>query len=110
MGADPCIDVARRLLTWCENESVSTFTKRDAFNGVRGTIRKVTELEDPLRLLSDHGYIREKANERTGPGRKPSPIYNVNPLWLAQNAHNTQNPVAIPNCADSAQFAQGVPG
>ena len=39
-------------------------------------------LTPALRLLEQHGYIREVVVEpRKGPGRKPSPLYMVNPLW-----------------------------
>jgi len=108
MGADPAIDSARRILDWVSSEQISEFTRREAFNSLRGGIQKVNELDKPLEILVNHGYIREVLREHKGRGRKPSPKYKINPLWLAQNTHNTQNRPAELNSAYSAQFAQGV--
>jgi hypothetical protein len=106
MGADPSIDIARKVLRWVEDEKLSAFSRRDAFNQCRGTVHKVTEIDEPLRLLSGHGYIREQERQRDGPGRKPSQNYDVNPLWLTQNTHNSHNSHNIPLTADSAHSAQ----
>ncbi|KKK61734.1 hypothetical protein LCGC14_3011350, partial [marine sediment metagenome] len=108
MGADPEIDSARRILDWVSSEQISEFTRREAFNSLRGGIQKVAELDKPLEILINHGYIREVLQERKGPGRKPSQKYKINPLWLAHNTHNTQNNHTDLNSAYSAQFAQEV--
>jgi hypothetical protein len=105
MGADPAIDAARRILLWVSSDQVSEFSRREAFNALRGSIQKVDELDKPLEILTGHGYIRDISQDRKGPGRKPSPKYKINPLWLAQN---TQNCSADLNSAYSAQFAQEV--
>jgi len=108
MGADPEIDSGRRILDWVSSEQIPEFTKREAFNSLRGGIQKVNELNKPLEILVNHGYIREVLQEHRGPGRKPSPKYKINPLWLAHNTHNAQNNHANLNSAYSAQFAQEV--
>ena len=108
MGADPAIDIAMRILGWVSSEQISEFTRREAFNSLRGRIQKVVELDDPLEILTTQGYIRDVSQERKGPGRKPSPKYKTNPLWLAQNTQNAQNSCADLNSAYSAQFAQEV--
>jgi len=108
MGADPAIDSARKILDWVFSEQLSEFARRDAFNALRGAIQKVTELDDPLQMLVNHGYIREVLVEHKGPGRKPSTKYEVNPLWLAQNTQNTHNSHVDGNSAYSAQFAREV--
>ncbi len=108
MGSDPDIDLARRILAWvCANE-LTEFSRREAYNHLRGSIYRVNEIDDPLKLLESHGYIREVEICRRGPGRKPSPTYKVNPLWLAQNTQNEQNCLAEVNSAHFAQCAQGV--
>ena len=70
-------------------------------------------------MLVAHGYIRERPSpERPGPGRKPSPTYDVNPLWGPTRSHNSQNshnPADSPdppvdhadsaNCANTANGA-----
>ena len=106
MGADPAIDVDRRILAWVSTEQIQEFSKRQAFNAIRGSVQKVDELDKPLEILSGHGYIKDIPEDRKGPGRKPSPKYKTNPLWLAQNAHNSQNCPVNLNSAYSAQFAQ----
>jgi len=108
MGADPKIDIAKKILDWASSEQIVEFSKRDAFNALRGTVQKVNELDDPISILVSHNYTRDISQDRTGPGRKPSPRYKMNPLWLAQNTHNTQNCPTIMNSAHSAQFAHGV--
>ncbi|MCH8852696.1 MAG: DUF3987 domain-containing protein [Planctomycetes bacterium] len=91
MGASEAIGLARRMLLWVAEDKLSEFTRRDAFNELRGTVHQVSALDEPLRLLMEHGYIRERPVEHSGPGRKPSPLYDVNPMFLAQNTHNTHN-------------------
>ena len=108
MGADPAIDSARRILGWASSEQISEFSRRDAFNALRGGIQKVNELDIPLEILVNHGYIREVLQEHKGPGRKPSQKYKINPLWLAQNTHNAQNCQGKLSSAYSAQFAQEI--
>ncbi len=108
MGADPAIDSARRILGWVSSEQITEFSRREAFNALRGGIQKVNELDIPLEILVNHGYIREVSQEHKGPGRKPSQKYKINPLWLAQNTHNAQNYQGNSSSAYSAQFAQEI--
>jgi putative DNA primase/helicase len=94
MDADPDASNAKHLLRWIESHRCESFTKRDLFQGVRGRFKKAVHLDAPLRMLVDHGFIDERPSEdHAGAGRKPSPTYDVNPLWLSQNSHNTQNSV-----------------
>jgi hypothetical protein len=65
-------------------------------------------MDEPLEMLVRHGFIREVEQARNGPGRKPSPKYDVNPLWIAQNTQNAQNRPGEVNSAYCAQTAQGV--
>jgi len=108
MGADSTIDLARKILAWVSSGQQSEFTRREAFNSLRGSIEKVDELDQPLEILINHGYIREVLCEHKGPGRKPSQKYKINPLWLTQNTQNAQNYYGNDNSADFAQFAQEV--
>ena len=93
IGADPAIDAAKVILRWIEKAGVTLFTRRDCYRGVRGPLFKsADDCDTPLRLLADHGYIREQdVAERAGAGRKPSPSYEVNPTILGQNGQNGQN-------------------
>lgn len=99
MGATEAIVNARTLLRWIGNraDKYAEFTKRDVFNGCRASFATVAEMEPALDLLEQHYLIRPKKQEqRSGPGRKPSPEYVVNPAAFtvvthAQNTHNTHN-------------------
>ena len=65
-------------------------------------------MDEPLEMLIKHGYIREIVQEHKGPGRKPSPKYEVNPLWVAQNTQNAHNSPGKVDSAHCAQFAREV--
>lgn len=94
MGADPAIANARRALLWIERRDKPIFTKRELFEGIKGTIPKADDLDPVLKLLCDHGHIRQFDTEDINrPGRKPSPSYEVNPSVLdgSHNSHNSHN-------------------
>jgi replicative DNA helicase len=94
IGADPAIDAAKMVLRWIEKTNARTFTKRDCYQGVKGTLKRADDLDPVLSLLVDHGYIREAdVPERSGPGRKASAPYEVNPIVFdgSHNSHNSQN-------------------
>lgn len=71
---------ALKIIKWLEAEKQKDFSKRDLFEHIKGQsdINKVDDLEAPLGLLIEHGYIRQKANNENKKGR-PSQIYEVNP-------------------------------
>ena len=75
------------------------FSKRDAFILCRVTFGTVDRVDPAIDLLERHFLIRSvSCSTRQGPGRKPSPMYEVNPSALesqppTQNAHNTQNDI-----------------
>jgi hypothetical protein len=97
MGSDPVVEDAKYVLRWIERSGREPFTKRDAFEGTKSRFGKVSELEPALSLLVAHGYIREdpKQIQPQGPGRKPSPRYEVNPYFKSEhashNSHNSEN-------------------
>jgi replicative DNA helicase len=88
MGVDPAVEDARTVLRWLERMQPASFTKRELFTAVsRSRFPKVGDLDMPLVLLEQHGYIRRASEpERTGPGRKPSPAYEVHPDLAAESA------------------------
>jgi hypothetical protein len=99
MGADPHLDDARWLLDWITRTNRTQFSRRDAHRAApRGHFPKATDLEPPLRLLEEHGYLRrvnpEPSRDPRGRGRPPSPRFLVNPLPRA--AEMTQTPKTTP--------------
>jgi replicative DNA helicase len=81
MGADPRLEDARTVHAWIERTRPEQFTRRDAFRAMpRGRFRKVTDLDPALDILEQHGWIRLRpAADHRGPGRPPSPVYDVHP-------------------------------
>jgi hypothetical protein len=91
LEADPSVGAARSVLAWIARKGVVQFTKRDAFADLRRTFASVDQIGRPLGLLCQHGFLRLVAVESSGPGRKPSATYTVNPLLCTQNTQNTRN-------------------
>jgi replicative DNA helicase len=84
MGADANVENAKAILRWIQHKPAPQFTKREVHQGMRGRFKRVEELEAPLRLLISHGFIRQISEAaRQGAGRKASPQFAVNPLWIA---------------------------
>jgi putative DNA primase/helicase len=100
MGSTDTMIGARAVLKWISKrpDPTAEFSKRDAFNGCRGTFDGVDDLQPCLDLLERHYLIRPEPHPtpRSGAGRHPSPVYQVNPRAFegttpAQNPHNAQN-------------------
>jgi replicative DNA helicase len=117
MGTDPTVEDAKHILRWIERKGSEYFSKREAFEGTKGRFGKVSGLEPALDVLVAHGFIREKKpQERSGPGRKPSPRYEVNPLFLnqstldlqSQNSHYSQNSPMEEIEATMQEFSRGL--
>jgi replicative DNA helicase len=86
MGADPGVAAAKHVLDWVRRNRADNFTRRECFEATKSRFRKVEALEAPLRILEQHGYIRERTpvvpRDR---GRPASPVYHVNPSLRATN-------------------------
>lgn len=81
MGADPVVEKSKKLLRWIAHADLDSFTQRDAHQALRGVFTTPAELEAPLLILIGRDFIRMRTQERKGPGRKGSPVFDVNPLW-----------------------------
>jgi hypothetical protein len=81
MGTDDTHAAARKILSHLKANPRRQITHRDLFKGVRSkALAKSTDLEAPLNLLTDLGWLRKMPPpERKGPGRKPSPAYLIHP-------------------------------
>jgi replicative DNA helicase len=110
MGTDPVVEDARWILGWIRKTQSTEFSKRDAFNASRHIFDTVTQMDPVLDLLLEHGYLRKRDVDRPGPGQKPSPRFEVNPLFLHPGGatHNTQNTnvVKIQNSPDKEEVAR----
>lgn len=110
MGADPALDDARHVWGWIDRQDRDALSKRDIFEGVKGRFRRVEMLDPALQVLEEYGYVRvvPLSSERDGPGRKPSPTYEVNPLGRSRNSPDSQNAEAKGNSANRANTANGM--
>jgi len=93
MGTDAVVGQANTILRCIEHQNAREFTKRDLHQALRGRFKRVEELDAPLELLCTHGYIARRQELSGGPGRKPSPKFEVNPLWPSRRTDR--------NCEDS---------
>jgi replicative DNA helicase len=100
MGADPRVDDARWLLEWINRTGRQQFTRRDAHQAARGRFRKAADLDPPLALLVEHGYLRrvdpEPSRDPHGRGRPASPRFVVNPLHPSSETTETTKTPAEP--------------
>jgi hypothetical protein len=78
---------------WLKERQVEHITLRDLYQGTRGRFERVDALKPAVALLLEHNCMAEvpPPPPRTGPGRRPSPVYFVNPWLYSQNPHNSYN-------------------
>ncbi|MFN0131534.1 MAG: YfjI family protein [Phycisphaerales bacterium] len=84
VGCDLVAAIAERVLKWLARSGKAEFSKREAFDAVRGRVVQSVELmEYPLGLLEELGYVRPMPGQPPvgRVGRPPSARYAVNPLW-----------------------------
>jgi hypothetical protein len=89
LDANPRLREAKRVLRWLANslktlkclKSFQVVTRSELHAGVWGGSKDVDEVERIVQLLERYGWLRLLAEEdnRRGPGRKPSPRYEVHP-------------------------------
>ncbi len=84
MGMDEVVEKAKTVQRWIAHQRVTSFTRRDAHQGMRSHFRRADELDAPLDVLVERGFIRKRLGEpNAGAGRPRGATYDVNPLWAA---------------------------
>jgi hypothetical protein len=106
MEADPNLTLARRILHWILAKELTSFSRRDCFESMKGRVRRVEALDPILSILEAHGCIRRRLQESRGRGRPPAPVFDVNPL-VARFALFAKGESAA-NSANSANTANGI--
>jgi hypothetical protein len=82
MGANPNVELARRVLSWIRDRSLTEFSRRDAFRHLHSAqLPKVTDLDPALALLVAHEYLAPTPSVHSPAGGRPSQRFRVNPLW-----------------------------
>jgi replicative DNA helicase len=108
MGTDAVFEGAKRIVRWIEERQVTSFTKRQLHQTLKGSFKRVEELDAPLKLMVDHQYIHKRPDAKTAtPGRPQSATYDVNPLWSSCTPRTPKPPSAKGNFEDCEDFEQG---
>jgi hypothetical protein len=94
LDADPEVEKARRLLEWITREQRTEFKRWEPYGDLKnmGQFPTPESLDEPLRRLVRHNYIRPQAPPGSkGRGRPPAPVYDVNPC-MENHPVNPVNP------------------
>jgi replicative DNA helicase len=80
-GVGDEIALARHLLALIRRRQMDTFTARQVFNlAARSWLPDMDAATGALDTLQDYGWIeRLEDSPRSGPGRRPSPMYQTHP-------------------------------
>ena len=70
---------AKYVLNRIKKSGSQELSKREILRDCR-KLKTAEELDEPLNILEDMGYIRETNTEYSGTGRKPSIKFKINPL------------------------------
>ena len=89
LAGDGPLDDARYILRWILRHARQDFTKRDVHQHGKRRFPTANDIDPALKELSRRGYVRATHQELTGPGRPPSPAYEVNPAVF--DSGNTGN-------------------
>jgi replicative DNA helicase len=91
MHIDDGITDAQHVLRWVKANRQPSFNLRDAYQALKGNrrFRTMALLQSPIQALTEHQYIRERQEIiARRAGRKPSPVYEVNPYLWAGNGYS----------------------
>ncbi len=75
----PTDEDARYILRWIRRHQKREFKKTDAQQHGKRKFPKANDINPAIETLIDRNYIRVRPTDTAGPGRPPSPTYDVNP-------------------------------
>jgi len=78
MGADDDLNSARKVWQWIERNHNESFSARDCFDALKGTFKRMSEINPAFDVLIERHHIYESPHNQ-GVGR-PSRKFNVNPI------------------------------
>jgi hypothetical protein len=78
MRTDPVEVLARSILAWLIRHGKDRASQREIHRGVQAHVGRAGDLQAPLQMLVDRGYLRPLELSPTG-GRPGSPTFAINP-------------------------------
>jgi hypothetical protein len=100
LGADREVEDALKVVHWIARERRKEFKRWEVHKDIKTQehFQRIEDLDRPLDRLLKHQYIRVRhQGTKSGPGRPPDPVYEVNPLWdRRENRVNRANPPPAP--------------
>ena len=101
MGADEIVEKAKAILRWTGHNRAVSLTKRDVHQGMRGLFKRAMDLDSPLAVLVERGFIRKRPDSSTTTaGRPASPIFDVNPRLASKDTQGSREG-NFEDCEDS---------
>jgi len=98
-GTDIDVAAARTIADWITRHGTTTFTARDIYTAHRRRFPKAKDVEKPLELLAERGWIRPAHTTEIRTGQRGRTItFDVNPAVLqnvqlrAMRAHDETHP------------------
>jgi hypothetical protein len=94
MDGDRRLAGARRVWDWVVRERRAEFKRWEAHNDLKSQKEFPTpdSLDPVLELLCQHNLIRVRVEaQRQGPGRRPEPVYEVNPSALGPSGKSKES-------------------
>lgn len=82
MGMDKQMQGARHILEWLQNQGPPWFTRRSLYRRLEKTFQRVEDLDEPLSLLVDRGFLRQRPDDRHGKKGRKSIAYDLHPAYV----------------------------
>jgi hypothetical protein len=77
------------VLRWIQRHGKREFTKSEAQQHGKRRFPRAEDIDPAINELARRGYVRQQPAKASGPGRPPSPTYEVNPaVFEIGNARN----------------------
>lgn len=88
MQADGVRSIATVILDWVARKGIQSFTKRDAYRAIARHITRADEIEAPMGLLVERGYLRQvSVNGGNRVATRTLTAYEPHPSVLTRNVN-----------------------
>lgn len=85
-GRDQRIAGAKAVLRWVIAKGERTHKRRDMYVSLHGSrFQRSQDLDEPLDLLTERGYLRRLGDSSKGPGRPSGGAFEVNPALFGRD-------------------------